>query len=315
MGGPGVQTGGLVTPRVQVAAPQSGHTHAPRGTTNTHTLSAVQPMGFQKEEGARFQFHISFYYSQVCTLWPPTARPEPRHPPGAWRVGWALPRARVAGLLGEGSRLYSYLPRGQHHCPETTQPTTSPRRRPGAGGSVARRCPTPSPALPGGPQPPELSWRAGQAQGRSENADGASVSPRSAAHTVHLQAAGGQGGPEPEGPRALAGLGQRPSRFLLGRAEPQGGMAPAPTLPRPDAELDRLEHRLGDALMKADPWVSLPCNLSQAHSNSSWCPALATGTQLRAQSRHVLGATHRIGEQAAQTVPCIYWVSAQWVEK
>lgn len=42
--------------------------------------------------------------------------------------------------------MYSYLPRGQHHCPETTQPTTSPRGRPGCGRvRRARCCPTPRP--------------------------------------------------------------------------------------------------------------------------------------------------------------------------
>lgn len=56
------------------------------------------------------------------------------------------PSGDVAGLLREGSRLYSYLPRGQHHCPETTQPTTSPRGRPGCGRvRRARCCPTPRP--------------------------------------------------------------------------------------------------------------------------------------------------------------------------
>lgn len=111
-------------------------------------------------------------------------RPSARCSPPSASVGRALLWGRVAGLLREGSRLYSYLLRGRHHCPETTQPTTSPRRRPRCGRTCRpRRCPTPVPA----PAQWAVATRTAQGgwagAGQDGRAGGASVSPWTAQPT------------------------------------------------------------------------------------------------------------------------------------
>lgn len=89
------------------------------------------------------------------------------------------PSQRAAGPLREGSRLYSYLLRGQHHCPETTQPTTSPRRRPRSGRVRTRHCPTPSPAPAWWSLATRAELEGWAGAGQEGQAGGASVS-----HTV-----------------------------------------------------------------------------------------------------------------------------------
>lgn len=119
----------------------------------------------------------------------------------------------VTGPLKEGSRLYSYLPRGQHHYPETTQPTTSPRRHPGVGGSAV-----PPPAQPAAPR--ALEGRAGT--GQEDHADGATAPPQRPARLWVWGVGTGPVGP----PWA----GERASRFLPATGEPR-----PPSLRRPEA--------------------------------------------------------------------------------
>lgn len=131
-------------------APQSGQTHAPQ---HQHTRPpAPSPRAPRTNRADSISTLNSFIALRVCMPQPP-ARLATQSP--AARGGG--PSVDVTGPLEEGSRLYSYLPRGQHHYPETTQPTTSPRRHPGVRGSAV--------PLPPSPRPPE-PWRARRAPGR-----------------------------------------------------------------------------------------------------------------------------------------------------
>lgn len=166
--------------------------------------------------------------------------PGPRHPPS---MGQALPWGRVAGLLGEGSRLYSYLPRGQHHCPETTQPTTSPRQPPGVGGPCRPR----HRAMPA-PVRGHRRCRAGQARGGR----GTRTPP------WFPRARGG-----PRHPPMAAGTGLvprgHPSLVLLGKARDQRQSPGLPPAPQDRAAASRQSLALGRVGWGSWGRVSLEC--------------------------------------------------------
>lgn len=131
-----------MTPGGPEASPPSGHAHTAHGRRPAP--------GLPEQTGAdsRFPSQQLLLRSECAQGGLPPSWPglrPPSHLPSPLRsTGAALPWDD-AGPLREGSRLYSYLPRGQHHCPETTQPTTSPHRCPGLGGSAVLPLPPAQP--------------------------------------------------------------------------------------------------------------------------------------------------------------------------
>lgn len=197
------------------------------------------------------------------------------------------PSQRAAGPLREGSRLYSYLLRGQHHCPETTQPTTSPRRRPRSGRVRTRHCPTPSPA----PAWWSLATRAelegwagaGQVQGRRDKRAVPRFPTQCSPHPLPV-VTGRWDGRVPS-----RGAGVRSAPCFLLRHGGHGG----PCRPRP----------VPGWAGRGEPWASLPSQLPRpprAQGSSSWCPVPAMGMWWRrVRTGRLVGLMHRMGGQGA----------------
>lgn len=223
--------------------------------------------------------------------------PGPRHPPS---MGQALPWGRVAGLLGEGSRLYSYLPRGQHHCPETTQPTTSPRQPPGVGGPCRPR----HHAMPA-PVRGRRRCRAGQARGGR----GTRTPP------WFPRARGG-----PRHPPTAAGTGLvprgHPSLVLLGKARDQRQSPGLPPAPQDRAAASRQSLALGRVGWGTWGRVSLECCPETPAQSQPTPPSWGPHSSWRRASRGpdlvaAQGPDARGREGGLQAVPQVRWVSGQ----
>lgn len=185
--------------------------------------------------------------------------------------------------------MYSYLPRGQHHCPETTQPTTSPRRCPGLGGSAVLPLP------PAQPRPLlVVCSHQSRAGGLGRRRGGGTCRRRLGPHAGQSTCAcWGWNGLVP----TRAAVGSR--TFLSLPAWERGALASVPPLtrgltlswagcgPRGRADRGRPRGLPRGAALRRQPSLSWP-GPPRARGYPSRCPVPATGMHLRAKSR--LGA-------------------------
>lgn len=225
-------------------ATHSSTADVPRDTADVRTPSMTQSQAFgSNRAGLRIHIRIAFIEVEVCTPRPPPTCPVAQAPESPAGSGGGPSHGDVSlGSSGKAVGCMVIFRGGNITALKPHNLLPHPAGARGAGGSAVPPLPHAQPQpLPGGQRPPELSWKAGQAQGRGENADGTD----GAAHTIHLQVVGvgWRGLVSPRGHRVLTELS---SHFLPGMVsgEGWGGLRPlssggAIADQRPDAELGR----------------------------------------------------------------------------